>query len=74
MEKGEKINFLILIFDGLVKSRLTGPAAGTGVQCFCNILISLDSGFRLSACGHAQAGRNDDLCYFSTFYEFIKFG
>jgi len=37
--------------DGLFKSRLTGPAAGTGVQGFDNYMKLLDSGFR----------RNDDL-------------
>ena len=34
--------------DVLVKSRLTGPAAGTGVQCFYNHLELLDSGWSLS--------------------------
>jgi len=46
------------MYDGLVKSRLTGPAAGTGVQGFVNYMRLLDSGFR----------RNDDLYFFSTFY------
>ena len=36
----------------------------TGVQCFCNALKSLASGFH----------RNDDSWAFSTFYEVVKHG
>jgi len=35
----------------------------TGVQCFCNALKSLDSGFH----------RNDDSWAFSTFYDGFKY-
>jgi len=58
----DKLEFSKFKCDGLEKSRLTGPAAGTGVQGFVNYMRLLDSGFR----------RNDDLYFFSTFYGSIK--
>jgi len=45
----------------------------TGVQCFYNYLELLDSGSRLPArSASAKAGRNDDHCSFSAFYDFIN--
>jgi len=49
------------MIDEFVKSRHSGPAAGTGVQGIYNYSKRLDSGFR----------RNDRKVYFQTFYETI---
>ncbi|MBN1850821.1 MAG: hypothetical protein JW932_19790 [Deltaproteobacteria bacterium] len=72
--------FYLRIFDrnigNLVKSRHPGPVSSTGwttagVEISCNYLKRLDSGLHLSACGHAQAGRNDENRRFPTFYKTI---
>ena len=42
--------------DVLGKSRLTGPAAGTGVQCFYNYLELLDSLRARGPMGRRPAG------------------
>ena len=45
----------------MLSSKVVTPVK-TGVQCFCNPLKSLDSGFH----------RNDDSWAFLTFDEFVK--
>jgi len=47
----------------MLSSKVVTPVK-TGVQCFCNPLKSLDSGFH----------RNDDCWAFLTFDEFIMIG
>jgi hypothetical protein len=46
----------------MLSSKVVTPVK-TGVQCFCNHLKSLDSGFH----------RNDDSWAFLTFNEFVKY-
>ena len=47
----------------MLSSKVVTPVK-TGVQCFCNPLKSLDSGFH----------RNDDSWAFLTFDEFVNYG
>ena len=53
--------FEIAYQDMVLSSKVVTPVK-TGVQCFCNSLKSLDSGFH----------RNDDSWAFLTFDEFVK--
>ena len=53
--------FEIAYQDMVLSSKVVTPVK-TGVQCFCNPLKSLDSGFH----------RNDDSWAFLTFDEFVK--
>jgi len=50
-----------MISNKVLSSKVVTPVK-TGVQCFCNPLKSLDSGFH----------RNDDSWAFLTFDEFVK--
>ncbi|MBN1850732.1 MAG: hypothetical protein JW932_19340 [Deltaproteobacteria bacterium] len=67
--------FMLLHQIGLsIYQPLPSPLPKAGVQKPGNYLKRLDSGLRLSACEHAQAGRNVKNRCFPTFYETTTIG